>query len=526
MILNWLWDLLPEGYSPDEIETWLEWFLNRILEMDQFVARIRGYVVLGSLFLIWTIIGFVLHPFNDLPNALVGLLVPANVPGDISPTSYLFTPIFRAYFSLDVLVHILAMLLPFYLALEFASIYQADIYKLPRTGIARAFITRAVFNLPGYETLNIASEKLTPEQQRSTIHLIGGPGIVNPQLEFATVFERINGNPHFIRAGMTREQRTLAGFERLRRIIDTRNHTFHYDNITGRTKDGIKIQIQDINLLFSLYRPSANYPLANPYPTTNLNLYWLTYRQPAKYWVNVLTELVRDYLLCFIRMNTFGSLLAAVGEPEIENQIAWENTLNTLAYGYPLTQPLTFIYDPDPPLPPLPPTNIPRPRISNFFKGLPQTVPPDFNCSGLSANFTLEAQNRGLRLEWINVGTWNTPSEVMLEQHVEAWRLTNENLTLSNPFVLQEFSNQARIRELTRAIQQVPLLTFASVVSQNLEPQYKILTVLREYYDRIRVLRGKYIQAGEPVPDSLEGALLHINRCLTNWASQTGTLIG
>ena len=520
-----LWNRLPESYNLEEISRLFERLIERALEMNQSTARIRGLVVFGTLFITWSIYGFGRYPFYYFLNALEGLFIPANVPEGISSFNYLITPILQAYFSLDVVVHILAIFLPFFLALEFASIYQADIYKLPHTRMARAFLTRSIFNIPPYETLRIVSEGLTAEQQRSTMYRIGGPGIVKPNLEFAAIFERTNGAPHFIWADLDKEERTLAGFERLRRIIDTRDHTFHYDKLTGRTKDGIKIHIQDINLLFSIWRRNANNPLARPYPAYRKDLYWLTYRQPAKYWVNTMTDLVREYMLCFIQKNNFGSLLAAIGEPEIRRQIEWETTINRESLREPLRRPLTFIYNPELPLPPPPPVFVPRPQVSNFFKGLPGVLPQNFNCRGLQQDFPSEARNRGLRLDWINVGTWVTLEEVVFEQHLEAWRLTNENLARSNPRVIEELRKQAQLRELTREVQQVPLLAFASFASQNLPPAQIILLIMREYENRIRILRGKYLQKDQPVPAGLERALFHINRCLQGETSRRSIYI-
>ncbi len=520
----------PSGWFSSDLTTenlarMAEKVLERVLELRRFPARLRGWVVVGTLLFLWTVYGFARHPFPDFGGALIGLLVPANVPEGVTPMAYLLTPILRAYFSLDVLVHIIAMVLPFFLALEFAAIYQADIYDLPRTGLARAFLTRAAFNLPAIETFRITAEKLSAEQQRSTIHLIGGPGIVRPNLEFAAIFERTDGKPHFILANLEKSQRELEGFERLRRIIDTRDHTFHYDKITGRTKDGIKITIQDINLIFSIWRRTGSNPLSRPYPTYRRDLYWLTYKQPAPYWVTVMTDLVREYLMCFIQMNTFGSLLAAVGEPEIRRQIELETTINRESLREPLRRPLTFIYTPNPPQPPPPPAFIPRPQLSNFFKGLPQDFPHNFRCRGLEGNFPGEARSRGLRLEWINVGTWTTGEEVILEQHVEAWQITSENLARSNPRVFEELRRQTQQHELIRAVRQLPLLSFAAAFSSNQSDRQVMLHLLREYENHIRILRGKYLQQNKPVPAVLDQALFHINRCLTNLTSQSARYI-
>jgi hypothetical protein len=155
--------------------------------------------------------------------------------------------------------------------------------------------------------------------------------------------------------------------------------------------------------------------------------------------------LVQDYMLRFIQQNTFGALLAAVGEPEIRRQVELEARVQREGWIHPLRRPLTFIYTREMPFSPMQATHIPRPQLSNFFRSFTEGFPQ-------------AARQRGLRLEWINVGTWNTPEIVILEQHVEAWQLTNDNLARSNARVLEQLRSQAYNRELARLVQEYPLL--------------------------------------------------------------------
>lgn len=508
--------MTPSGQTsrfliPDALLRSAETMLHHILELTLVTARLRGLVTFGFLLFLWTVYGFVRHPFPNLGGALVGLLVPANVPEGISPFAYLLVPILRAYFSPDVLVHVIAMVLPFFLALEFAAIYQADIYELPRVGIARKFIFQSSFGIPDYQTLRITDETIGPDQKRSPMILIGGPGVVSPNLEYAVVFERPDGSPHFIRAGMPKSQRTLIGFERLRRIIDTRDHTFHYDSLVGRTKDGIKINIQDINLLFSIWRSSTNNPIEQPYPAYRRDVYWLTYHQPTEKWSLAMTELVEEHMLRFIQQNNFGSLLAAVGEPEIRRQIDLETTIQGESWREPLRRPLIFIFHREMPRQAPVPDFVPRPQLSNFFRGFTQEFP-------------LAARQRGLRLEWINVGTWQTPEAIILDQHVEAWQKTTENLARGNPRVLDEVRNQARIREYTRIIQQNILLSYARFASQGFSDERIIYEMLKLYEEKLSFIRSKYLQQNRPVPPSLNTAYLLIHQSLLNWYQQNGAV--
>ncbi len=496
----------------ERLQRWIETAISQALRLDYFTARLRGIAVIGSFVLLWVAYTLWRHPLDQLSQALIGLVVPAVLPKDTDPLRFLFTTLGDTFFSLDVLIMVAALALPFFLALEFAAIYQTDIYELSKPVISRRFLSQAAFALPPYQTLHVNDEKLTPEQRRSAFIQIGGPGIVKPNPEFAVIFERLDGRPHFIRVGMDKADRTLQGFERLRRIIDTRDHTFHYEKITGRTKDGIRVEIQDIKLLFSIWRRTANNPLSNPYPAYRRDLYWLTYQQFGEHWSSAMIELVEEHLLRFIQNNTFGTLISAVGEPEIRRQIEMESTIQRISWQEPLRRPFTFIYSRQLPEMPTPPPFIPRTQLSNFFK--------DF-----ATEFPQAARQRGLRLEWINVGTWHTPEEIILDQHIEAWRLTAENLTRSNPRVLDEIRNQVRIQTYQRIIQQNVLLSIAQLSNRGYTPEQVWYEVARYLEDQLSYLRSQYLAKNQSVPPRLTTARDCIHAALLAYMQETGATV-
>jgi hypothetical protein len=449
-----------------ETEKPLDATLDFILGINPAMATLRAAALVILFFTVWTF--FVLISYH--PGA-------ADASGDLA------TQLLNLYFSWQVLFPMLVVFLPFFLALEFACAYQKDIYELPRMSIARRFILQAAFRFFSYENLHITAEKLSPAQLRSPINLIGGPGVVSPDLEYAAVFERPDGTPHFIRAGMSRKERTLQGFERLRRIIDTRDHTFQYHQVTGRTRDGIQLSIQDINLLFSIRRPTRKKPFDYPYLHNLRGIYWLTYQQPAEKWVNAMTELIEEYMLRFIQQHPFGSLLAAYGEPEIAHQIELETSITDIR-----PQPTGNLADNfglEAPAPPVVPYFVPRPQLGNFFK-----------------NFALEFQRvarlHGVQLEWINVGTWTTQEPVFLAQHVEAWQLTSQNLVRRSPEALAELRNQARVLEIRRLLQEVPGMTYSRLVAGGATNEETLIAMLREYESRARDLIGKYPASQAP----------------------------
>lgn len=496
-------------FSLEKIQRWLEKLISRILRLDHTTSTLRGLLVVTSFFAIIFIYTAVRHPVGEVGKALLGLFVPAIVPRELTSVQFLLSAMGSTFLSLDVLLMAAALGLPFLLALEFAALYQSDIYEIAHTSVSRRFILQSAFAIPRYDTLEIKDEKLTPEQRKSPFIQIGGPGIVKPNPEFAVVFERLDGNPHFIRAGMSKKERTLQGFERLRRIIDVRDHTFHYDKITGRTKDGIKIEIQDVNLLFSIWRQSGNTSLNNPYPAHLRDLYWLTYQQAGEHWTNAMIELVEEHLQRFIQNHTFSEILSAVGEPEIRRQVELESTIQRIAWGQPLRRPLRFIYSPQMPQPLPPPTFVPRPQLSNFFRSFTQEFP-------------LAARQRGLRLEWINVGTWNTTHPILLDQHIEAWRLTSENITRSSPRVLDEIRNQVRLQTYQRIIQQDILLAIAQLDKQGYNPDQICYEILRYFEAQLSKIITELSSQGQVVPTRLITARQCIHTTLENFLSSSG----
>ncbi|MEW6503375.1 MAG: hypothetical protein AB1457_05375 [Chloroflexota bacterium] len=496
-------------FSLDRIQRWFEKLISRTLQLDQTTSTLRGLFVAAVFFATIFLYTAVRHPIGQLGTALLGLLVPAVVPDEMSPIGFLWNALGKTFLSPDVVLTTIAIGLPFLLALEFAALYQSDIYEIANTSVSRRFILQAAFAIPKYQTLEIKEEKLSAEQRKSPFIQIGGPGIVKPNPEFAVVFERLDGNPHFIRAGMSKKDRTLQGFERLRRIIDVRDHTFHYEKIIGRTKDGIKIEIQDVNLLFSIWRPSGNTPLNNPYPAHLRDLYWLTYQQVGEHWTHAMIELVEDHLLRFIQNHTISEILSAVGEPEIRRQVALESTIHRLAYGQPLRRPLRFIYSSQIPQPLPPPSFVPRPQLSNFFKSFTQEFP-------------LAARQRGLRLEWINVGTWNTTHPILLDQHIEAWRLTSENRTRSSPRVLEEIRNQARLQTYQRIIQQDILLAIAQLSRQGYQPDQIYYEMVRYFEIQVSKIIAELTAEGKAIPSRLDTARQCLHTALKNFLSNSG----
>ncbi|KPL84436.1 hypothetical protein SE15_04825 [Thermanaerothrix daxensis] len=429
-------------------------------------------------------------------------LPPAPLGAGRDPLHQVINLLVRSMFSLPVLV---TLFLPFWLGLEWAAHYQSEIFTLPHPGISRQFLLQVSLGLLPQPKLDLHSEQLSASQQQNPILLIGGPGQVNCSAEVAAVFERPNGRPRFILPGTSV---TIERFERLRRIFDLRDHELQYDEIQTRSRDGIRILLQDVRVLFSIWRRFPQpHTLQNPYPTYRQNLYWLTYRQLPGPWVEGMRRLVARELQNQIRSRPFGELVAGVGQAEIRQQAERQRQITNLQWANPLERPLRFIYTPNLP----PPLSIAnrwlRPQLTQFFD--------DF-----ADQFPRLARNQGIRLEWINVGAWNILEPIVWEQHLETLKLARENLRLGSERVLQEWREQNLDQALAQRLREVPILAFFALNQGSHDIEKSIFDLLRIYQGILSEAAMDYNP--QEIPPRLRNALEEIEQCLNTYMQQQG----
>ena len=147
------------------------------------------------------------------------------------------------------------------------------------------------------------------------------------------------------------------------------------------------------------------------------------------------------------------------------------------------------------------PILLPRPQLSRRFY------------EQFAISFPNRASQRGVRLEWIDVGTWHPhPSaSVVLDQHLEAYRLTAENMVRGDSIVLDELRRQGQANELIRLISR-PIYRFVDLNRQQLERDEMVNQLIEEYLGTLRAARDQLLRDGVPLPDSLLPAIAHIQR--------------
>jgi hypothetical protein len=440
--------------------------LDLLLSMTQKAGTIRRIIRNTGFLLIWFTLAIYQNPW---PNWQQDILIGFSIPEALFPLLQRFSATFLAF---NVLPHIGILILAYFFAFRNAAIFVADVFE-QKPDIAQRFLRQAAFSAPTYDTIHISEGRLDPKNRNSHIAAIGGPGLVQVNLENLAIFEKTDGSVNII--GPTNREpnnvHVLEGFERFKESIDLRDHVIKIDDVQSRTRDGIPVRMRNIRLLFSVKRSSKDSTLSDPYPFDLQAIRRLVYQQGPRKWTQVMKGLVISQLTEFIAKHKLAELLAAIGEPEVKKQIIrdrqiqnqiWKlrqirkHTPNRQHYYRlrtvkPANQPkcihpkhqrgaiyLRFNGD----ITGKQPLSIIRPQITNLFY-------QDF-IKEISAR-------RGVNLSWIDVGILETPSEIIPNQNLEAWEISNENILRSNALVLQQLQLESRLHELTRLVRELPI---------------------------------------------------------------------
>lgn len=363
-------------------------------------------------------------------------------------------------------------LAPFFIALQLAAIYLADIFELEDVAVARSFVWQVALS-GSNETIRITQGQVSDKNQDSPLYLIGGPGKVMVDLDSAALFERADGTPHVI--GPTGNQpggrATIDGFERFRQAIDIRDHYVELrdqdsksPSVKSRSRDGIPITATDVRLMFSIYRGESVKPsLAVPYPFSPEAIERIVYKSssrvtpdhpnPSAYefsWINNMIGLIRGRLGGFMSERNLTEYLASVGAPELEKLKQREDTIAEQVRL--LTQPADDSSDAKAAKPP--PSFTPRYKITNLF-------------SQFTEEFTKSARGNGVELHWIGVGTWKTPPEINIvsEKHLDAWKLSQDNLNTGSQGAMAKAESDAILTKMALLIQDVPVNAYQEITS-------------------------------------------------------------
>ena len=442
----------------------------------------------------------------------------------VFPSTYIGNPIinfgafiYHVFTDPRIFQYIPIFLAPFFIALQCAALYLADVFELEHVTVARGFIWSVALS-GSEETIRVSQGEISEEDRHSPTFLIGGPGKVTVDLDSVAMFEKPDGTPHII--GPTAKEpgarATLDGFERFRQAIDTRDHYVDLrdqdsksQSVQSRSLDGIPITTTDVRLMFSVYRGGVKPSTEVPYPFSREAIEQIIYQatskvtpeqtNPSTYefsWINRMVGLIRSELGTFMSKHKLTAYLASIGMPELEKIQKREETIfEEVQKLVPPGQDLTTPKDKEPKSPP---EFQPRHKISNLF-------------TQFAEEFTKKAQSNGVELHWIGVGTWKTPVEIVPERHLEAWKLSNENLARESPEALGSIETEAILQKTIALIQDVPIAAHMRATMEEKEARKAMRALLIAYHQQLQEAAEFMRARGEAVPPNIEEAIAHIN---------------
>jgi len=369
----------------------------------------------------------------------------------------------------NILQYLPVFLAPFFIALQTAAMYLADVFELEDVGVARSFISSVALS-GSDETIHIKHGEIAEESRESPAYLIGGPGKVVVELDSVALFERSDGTPHVI--GPTGREpggkATLEGFERFRHALDIRDHHVELRDqderskaVKSRSRDGIPVKATDVHLMFSVYRgdnpeSSSEYP----YPFSKEAVQQIAYKAASRVtpelpnpstfefsWINNMVGLIRSRLGGFMSQHNLTEYMASIGMPEVEKVKQREEMISRQMQQ--LTQSEDDAVERKE-------IKVPdfqsRYKIKNLF-------------AQFADEFTSKARNNGVELHWIGVGTWASPVHIVPEKHLEAWILTQENLKNDSPEEMNKIEQKEVIEKMRELIEKVPIDAYEDIIA-------------------------------------------------------------
>ena len=349
------------------------------------------------------------------------------------------------------------------LARKMAAYYLDDIFELHDEELASQFLEEVTFGY-GLDKITINEGRVVEKDETSPIILIGGPGAIQVNLDSVALLEKVNGEPGVIFP--RKDPWRLGRFERIREIgkmdevgkreyaiINLRDQFVSGLSVKSRTKDGIPIEAQDVKVIFSILRkpkPEDANPQDSSYLFDEEAVKALVYNQtiitpvpstPSAVsfpWDTSAIPLVISELEKLITTHTLSEILVSIGQKEVDLSSTNDQSITQMRVE--LTGQQTVA-------------------------GRKESSAPSFKSrSNITAgffekSFKEKAGKIGISIEWIDIGTWQLPSSIILDKHKEAWNLARENA-----------KKAASVERLRKKFENIEILNLIeSVVIRNYE---------------------------------------------------------
>jgi hypothetical protein len=508
-------------------------FLNRIFDLRPAkAARRRRY-----LFILFFVSGFLIslriYPLvlwtkfvRDILSYSLNPAYAVNYVGN--PYTNFLAFVNQVFRDPRILQYIPIFLASFFIALQCAALYLADIFEQEDVSVARKFVWRVALS-GSQETIRVSQGNISDEHRYSPTFLIGGPGKVIVDLDSVAVFEKPDGTPHII--GPTGKESggkaILEGFERFRRAIDLRDHFIELREIDGkssvvksRSLDGIPITATHVQFLFSVDRNGQKPSTEVPYPFSQKGVERLVYGATSKVtpdlinpstfefsWINNMVSLIRGRLGGFMSDHNLTEYLASIGKPEFDKSRQNEEKINAQERKLDPSE-----LEDRPPRKEIkpPPDFTPRYKITDLF-------------TQFAEEYSKSISDRGVELRWIGVGTWKPPIEIIPEtkivpeKHLDAWKLSRENLARGSIGAMEAFKNEAILLHMMTLIQDVPVSAYQKAIEEQKEYKNATRELLLSYRQQLINAKNFILAKGEVVPAEIENAIKNINNGFGTW---------
>jgi hypothetical protein len=504
-------------------------FLNRLFDLGPRAANSRLQYLIFLFLLSGFLISLINYPLRlwagYLQDIFFYLLSPtsaANYPGN--PFSNFLNFVIQAFTDPRTLQYLPIFLAPFFIALQTAANYLADVFELDDPSVARRFV-QAVALTGSNETIRITQGNVLQEHKKSPTFLIGGPGRVLVDMDSAALFEKPDGTPRVIgpTGKETGGKARLDGFERFRQAIDLRPHVIELRGedgksaeIQGHSLDGIPITATDVCFVFSVHRNGQTQSVTNPYPFRLEAIEPLVYKAASQVktnqpnpseikfsGINNMVGLVRGRLIGFMNDHKLTEYLASFGQPEVDRFNQHKNkTIDEVKN-------LAHQADKD------------LPKAGNMQRG-PFFPRDKIKCDlfgPFAAAFSKIQYDKGVELFWIGLGTWMVPTEIVPEtrivpeQHIEAWRISRENIQKAGDIATGSYKNEVTVQKYVNMIQEVPVAKPLSATTK-VERTNAMKALLGAY--RLQLIQAaEFLSAkGNGVPDTIIRAIECISKVL------------
>jgi hypothetical protein len=418
------------------------------------------------------------------------------------------------------------------IAVRASGSFLADIFALRDESLGWRFIRGLAWGRTR-EVLHLRDGRIVESDQNSIMVRVGGPGRVVADSDTAALFERADGTPHAVgptgrNPHAARESRSgvlVEGFERIREpIVDLRDQYIGSAGgepmtVTGRSLDGMPVSVVDVRGVFSVRR-DANAAQSESsdrraFPLRPQDIESLIYRQTVPVltsgdhpsgipqdWTDAMQTLIRSSLREFMSQSRLTDFLAGIGSQEAEVSEFREDTI--LARSLEVANGITGA---GAPATASKPSMRPRTELSARFKKY-------------GSQFSTRAQQLGLELHWIGVGTWKIPEEAsgtaVDAKHLEAWQMNRENAEHSDPRALERVAEEALLDAKLSLIQEVPISSHEQ--NQKRYSDRSVLTecMLQDLWRRLGDALDVLYRSGQVTPDleRLEEAVLKLENLL------------